>query len=74
VLVIYAILAEQNIAKMFAAALVPGILAALGYMLLIGIVVRVAPGSVGRIEPRCLGRSACARCAPCSRWSRSSSS
>jgi tripartite ATP-independent transporter DctM subunit len=51
VLVIYAILAEQNIAKMFAAALVPGILAALGYMLVIGIVVRVAPGSAGRIEP-----------------------
>ena len=32
VLVIYAILAEQNIAKLFAAAFVPGILAALGYM------------------------------------------
>lgn len=43
VLVIYAILAEQNIAKMFAAAFVPGILAALGYMLVIGIVVRLRP-------------------------------
>jgi tripartite ATP-independent transporter DctM subunit len=45
VLVIYAILAEQNIAKMFAAAIVPGILAALGYMVVIGIVVRAWPGA-----------------------------
>jgi tripartite ATP-independent transporter DctM subunit len=44
VLVIYAILAEQNIAKMFAAAFVPGILAAVGYMAVIAIVVRLAPG------------------------------
>lgn len=49
VLVIYAILAEQNIAKMFAAAMIPGILAALGYMAAIAIYVRVAPGSAGRI-------------------------
>ncbi|MBE0620992.1 MAG: TRAP transporter large permease [Burkholderiales bacterium] len=49
VLVIYAILAEQNIAKMFAAAFVPGIFAALGYMLVIGIFVRVSPGSAGQI-------------------------
>lgn len=49
VLVIYAILAEQNIAKMFAAAFVPGILAALGYMMVIGIYVRVAPDSAGQI-------------------------
>ena len=32
VLVIYAILAEQNIAKLFLAAIVPGLLAALGYV------------------------------------------
>ncbi|MEP7282567.1 MAG: TRAP transporter large permease [Rubrivivax sp.] len=50
VLVIYAILAEQNIAKMFAAAFVPGILAALGYMLVISLYVRLAPGSAGQIE------------------------
>ena len=49
VLVIYAILAEQNIAKMFAAAFVPGILAALGYMAVIGIFVRISPGSAGQI-------------------------
>ncbi|MCB1891911.1 MAG: TRAP transporter large permease [Rhodocyclaceae bacterium] len=51
VLVIYAILAEQNIAKMFAAAFVPGIIAALGYMLVIGIYVRVVPGSAGQVPP-----------------------
>jgi tripartite ATP-independent transporter DctM subunit len=50
VLVIYAILAEQNIAKMFAAAFVPGLLAALGYMLVISLYVRLAPGSAGQIE------------------------
>ena len=45
VLVIYAILTEQNIAKLFVAAFVPGILAALGYMLAIAVVVRLRPGS-----------------------------
>jgi len=42
--VIYAILAEQNIAKLFAAAMVPGIIAMLGYMIAIAIYVRVVPG------------------------------
>lgn len=52
VLVIYAILAEQNIAKLFAAAFVPGILAALGYMLVIAIIVRLYPHWGGRqLEP-----------------------
>ncbi len=45
VLVVYAILAEQNIAKLFMAAFVPGIIAAVGYMLAIAIYVRVRPGS-----------------------------
>ncbi|MBC7916552.1 MAG: TRAP transporter large permease [Rhodoferax sp.] len=43
-LVIYAILAEQNIAKLFAAAMVPGIIAMLGYMMVIAIYVRRVPG------------------------------
>jgi C4-dicarboxylate transporter, DctM subunit len=43
-LVIYAILTEQNIAKLFAAAMIPGIIAMVGYMLAIGIYVRVVPG------------------------------
>lgn len=47
VLVIYAILTEQNIAKLFLAAFIPGIIAALGYMIAISIYVRVNPGSAG---------------------------
>ncbi|AWI81458.1 C4-dicarboxylate ABC transporter permease [Parazoarcus communis] len=46
-LVIYAILAEQNIAKLFLAAFVPGVLAAMGYMLVIAIVTRVDPAAGG---------------------------
>ena len=51
VLVIYAILAEQNIAKLFLAAFVPGILAAIGYMIAISIYVRLWPESAGH-SPR----------------------
>jgi C4-dicarboxylate transporter, DctM subunit len=43
-LVIYAILTEQNIAKLFAAAMIPGVIAMLLYMLAIGIYVRLRPG------------------------------
>ncbi|MCK0511386.1 TRAP transporter large permease [Aromatoleum buckelii] len=43
VLVIYAILAEQNIAKLFAAALIPGIIAALGYIAVIALHCRLNP-------------------------------
>lgn len=43
-LVIYAILTEQNIAKLFAAATIPGIIAMLGYMIAIGVYVRLFPG------------------------------
>lgn len=43
VLVIYAILTEQSIGKMFMAAVIPGILAALGYMLAIAVYVRLKP-------------------------------
>ncbi|MFY8044571.1 MAG: TRAP transporter large permease, partial [Rhodoferax sp.] len=42
-LVIYAILTEQNIAKLFAAATVPGIIAVCGYMAAIAIYVRLFP-------------------------------
>ncbi len=45
VLVIYAILTEQNIAKLFMAAFVPGFLAALGYMLTIRLLVHFNPGN-----------------------------
>ena len=50
ILVIYAILAEQNIEKLFMAALVPGILAAAGYMLAISIWVRLVPDA-GVVKP-----------------------
>ncbi len=47
ILVIYAILTEQNIAKLFLAAFIPGILAALGYIAAISIYVRLYPDSAG---------------------------
>ncbi|MBA5778761.1 TRAP transporter large permease [Stappia sp. F7233] len=50
VLVIYAILTEQNIAKLFLAAFVPGILAALGYMITVSLYVRFNPASAGSQE------------------------
>ncbi|USJ28238.1 TRAP transporter large permease [Ensifer adhaerens] len=43
ILVIYAITAEQNIAKLFQAALVPGLLAAAFYLIAIAVVVRRKP-------------------------------
>ncbi len=43
-LVIYAILTEQNIAKLFAAAMVPGLIAMVGYMIAIAVYVRLVPG------------------------------
>ncbi|MEP5154832.1 TRAP transporter large permease [Planktotalea sp.] len=47
VLVIYAILAEENIEKLFTAAFIPGLIAMLGYMATIAIYARVVPNSVG---------------------------
>lgn len=52
ILVIYAILTEQNIAKLFLAAMVPGILAAIGYIITIAIVVRLRPEHAGQPYPR----------------------
>ena len=51
VLVIYAILTEQNIAKLFLAAFIPGILAALGYVVAISIYVRLYPEAAGTRPP-----------------------
>jgi len=47
VLVIYALLTEQNIAKLFLAAFLPGLLAAIGYAIAIAIYVRVNPEAAG---------------------------
>ena len=43
-LMIYAVLTEQNISRLFLAAYIPGLLAAVGYILAIAIYVRVRPG------------------------------
>ena len=51
VLVIYAILTEQNIAKLFLAAFIPGILAAIGYVIAISVYVRLYPDSAGTRAP-----------------------
>ncbi|MET0509051.1 MAG: TRAP transporter large permease [Burkholderiaceae bacterium] len=51
VLVIYAILAEQNIAKLFAAAIVPGLIATVGYCVAIAAYVRLFP-SHGPASPK----------------------
>ena len=45
VLIIFAVLTEQNISKMFIAAFIPGFLAAGGYILAIAIFVRIYPKS-----------------------------
>jgi C4-dicarboxylate transporter, DctM subunit len=42
-LVVYAILTEQNIAKLFAAAMIPGILAMLGYIVVVALYCRAHP-------------------------------
>lgn len=51
ILVIYAILTEQNIAKLFLAASVPGVLAALGYIVTISLYARYNPEAAGRRDP-----------------------
>jgi tripartite ATP-independent transporter DctM subunit len=61
-LVVYAILTEQNIAKLFAAAMVPGILAMLGYMVVVWLSVYFKPAlapattaTTGRAKWQALG-------------------
>lgn len=46
ILILYAILAEQNLIKMFFAALLPGLLAVLGYIATVAIYVRLRPVAV----------------------------
>ncbi|SBS35335.1 Sialic acid TRAP transporter permease protein SiaT [Marinomonas spartinae] len=50
VLIIFAVLTEQNISKLFIAAFLPGFLAAFGYMLAIAIYVRIFPKAGPRGE------------------------
>ena len=51
ILVVYAILTEQNIAKLFLAAVVPGLLAAAGYVVAISLYVRRHPEAGGTRAP-----------------------
>ncbi len=51
ILVIYAVLTEQNIAKLFMAAMVPGLLAAAGYIGCIALLARFGSGA-GAVLPR----------------------
>ena len=64
-LVIYAILTEQNIAKLFIAAFIPGIIAAIGYLIAIAVYVRLHP-THGPAQPRHSTPSA--RDASCEVW------
>ncbi len=50
-LVVYAILTEQNIAKLFAAAFVPGLIAALGYIVVVAVYCRFRPDMATATEP-----------------------
>jgi C4-dicarboxylate transporter, DctM subunit len=54
ILVVYAITTEQNIAKLFQAALIPGLLAAFFYCVVIALVVRVKPDAAPA-HPRASG-------------------
>ena len=61
-LVVYAILTEQNIAKLFAAAMVPGVLAMLGYMVVVWLSAYLKPAlapattaTTGRAKWQALG-------------------
>ncbi len=48
ILVIFAILTELNIARLFLAAMIPGLLAAAGYIIAIAITVRIRPALAGQ--------------------------
>lgn len=51
ILVIYAVYTEQSIGHLFLAAIVPGIIATIGYMIVVGIYVRISPDA-GPAAPR----------------------
>jgi tripartite ATP-independent transporter DctM subunit len=54
ILIVYALLSEQSIAKLFAASVIPGVIAAVGYMIAIAIYVRVVPGHAV-VQPKASG-------------------
>ncbi|WP_341705641.1 TRAP transporter large permease [Ferrovibrio sp.] len=52
VLIIYAILTEQNVVKLFLAATIPGLIAVAGFILAVMIYVRLVPGAAGPVTER----------------------
>ena len=50
ILVIYAVYTEQSIGALFIAAIIPGVIATLGYMLVVNLYVRLVPGAATRVE------------------------
>ncbi len=56
-LVVYAILTEQNIAKLFAAAMIPGLMAMFGYVMVIAVYCRCTPGAGAAQRSHALGRA-----------------
>lgn len=50
VLVIYAVFTEQSIGALFIAAIIPGVLAALQYMVVVNLYTRFVPGAARRLE------------------------
>ena len=61
ILVIYSLVAEESIAKLFAAAMIPGILLAIGSIVVIAILARLKPHlkSTASLFPRAIGRWRC---------------
>ncbi|HRD76691.1 MAG TPA: TRAP transporter large permease [Hyphomicrobiaceae bacterium] len=55
ILVVYAITTEQNIAKLFMAALIPGLLAATFYCIAIALIARASPEKAPLVETRSVG-------------------
>ena len=64
-LVIYAILTQESIGKLFVAAVLPGIIAMLGYMLVVKIIVTWKPEAGPAGPVRAAWPSACAACWRC---------
>jgi tripartite ATP-independent transporter DctM subunit len=50
ILVIYAVFTEQSIGALFIAAMIPGVLAAVQYMLVVNLYVRVVPGAARALD------------------------
>ena len=64
ILVIYAVITEQSVGKLFLAALFPGLIATLGYAVAIAVYVRLEPGSGPAVPalPSARASAAWARC------------